>query len=111
MFFVDFKKLQQSYSNGFGNIDKFLRYGRNGLSICVISKRSTGNFENKSFAFQRFAAEHSICLQLFAKQNGKKEFEGVLEDFSEKTVTLKTEKETLTFDRDKIANIKLIIKF
>ena len=45
------------------------------------------------------------------KQNGKKEFEGVLEDFSEKTVTLKTEKETLTFDRDKIANIKLIIKF
>ena len=52
-----------------------------------------------------------VTISLFAKQNGKKEFEGVLEDFSEKTVTLKTEKETLTFDRDKIANIKLIIKF
>ena len=54
---------------------------------------------------------NEVTISLFAKQNGKKEFEGVLEDFNDKTVTLKTDKETLTFDRDKIANIKLIIKF
>ena len=52
-----------------------------------------------------------VELTLFAKQNGKKNFVGALESFTKETVCLKTEKETLSFEREKVANIKLVIKF
>ena len=52
-----------------------------------------------------------VEITLFAKQNGKKNFEGVLESFDEKNVTIKTEKESLCFEREKIGSIKLVIKF
>ena len=52
-----------------------------------------------------------VDLTLFAKQDGKKVFQGVLEAFDEKTVTLATEDKKQTFERQKVASIKLVIKF
>ncbi len=52
-----------------------------------------------------------VELTLFAKLDGKKVFVGVLDKFDEKTVQIKTDKETLVFDREKVANIKLVIHF
>ena len=57
------------------------------------------------------ALGQKVELTLFAKQDGKKSFVGTLENFAEKQVSLKTEKETLTFQRDKVANIKRVIEF
>ena len=57
------------------------------------------------------ALGQKVELTLFAKQDGKKSFVGTLENFTEKQVSLKTEKETLTFQRDKVANIKRVIEF
>ncbi|MDE6583749.1 MAG: ribosome maturation factor RimP, partial [Clostridia bacterium] len=44
---------------------------------------------------------NEVELNLFSKIDGKKNFKGVLEKFDEKTVTIKTEKEELTFERVK----------
>lgn len=52
-----------------------------------------------------------IEISLFSKQNGKKTFTGTLEKFDEKTVTIKTAKELLSFEREKIAKCVLVIKF
>ncbi len=52
-----------------------------------------------------------VELSLFAKQDGKKLFTGVLKNFDEKTVTLETQKGDITFEREKVAIIKLVIKF
>lgn len=52
-----------------------------------------------------------VELTLFSKRDGKKSFCGTLENFDESSVTIKTERETLCFEKDKIANIKLVIKF
>ncbi len=50
-----------------------------------------------------------VEITLFSKQNGKKKFSGILESFDEKTVAIKAEKEILSFEREKIGSIKLII--
>ena len=52
-----------------------------------------------------------VDINLFAKIEGKKSFTGVLKEFDSNNVVLQTEKEKLTFDRQKIASIKLVIKF
>ena len=57
------------------------------------------------------AIDKKVELTLFAKQDGKKEFVGTLEGFTEKQVTIVCEEKELTFDRDKVANIKLVIEF
>lgn len=54
---------------------------------------------------------NEVDVTLFAKLDGKKLFTGVLESFDEKSVTIKTDKESINLDRDKIASIKLVIKF
>ena len=54
---------------------------------------------------------NEVDVTLFAKLDGKKLFTGVLESFDEKSVTIKTDKERINLDRDKIASIKLVIKF
>ncbi len=54
---------------------------------------------------------NEVDVTLFAKFDGKKLFTGVLESFDEKSVTIKTDKERINLDRDKIASIKLVIKF
>ena len=52
-----------------------------------------------------------VDLNLYVKLDGKKAFSGILKAYDEKSVTLQTEKEDLTFDREKVASIKLVIKF
>ena len=52
-----------------------------------------------------------VTLTLFSKIDGKKSFEGELLSFDEKTVTIRTGNGEKNFDRDKIAGLKLVIKF
>lgn len=52
-----------------------------------------------------------VDVTLFAKLDGKKVFTGVLENFDDKSITLKTDKSEVVLDREKIASIKLVIKF
>ena len=52
-----------------------------------------------------------VTLTLFSKLNGKKNFEGTLVNFDDKTVMIKIDDEEKIFDRDKIAGLKLVIKF
>lgn len=52
-----------------------------------------------------------ISITLFSKINGIKKFEGVLENFDEKTVTIIYKREPLIIEKDKIAHIVPIIKF
>ena len=52
-----------------------------------------------------------VDLTLFAKLDGKKVFTGLLNSFDEKTVTLDIEGKKQTFEREKVASTKLVIKF
>lgn len=52
-----------------------------------------------------------VELTLFSKLNGQKVFAGVLDAYDQKTVTIKTENDEMLFDREKVASIKLVIKF
>lgn len=52
-----------------------------------------------------------VDLTLFAKIDGQKLYTGVLKSYDEKSVTIETAKGEKTFERDKVANIKLVIKF
>lgn len=54
---------------------------------------------------------NEVEVSLFAKIDGQKLFKGELKAFDEKTVTLQTESSELSFDREKIASTKLVIKF
>lgn len=59
----------------------------------------------------RRTLDKDVSLTLFSKLDGKKNFEGTLVNFDEKTVTIKIDDEEKVFDRDKIAGLKLVIKF
>ena len=52
-----------------------------------------------------------VTVTLFSKVNGKKNFEGTLISYDEKTIKVLVKDEEMTFDRDKIAGLKLVIKF
>lgn len=52
-----------------------------------------------------------VIVTLFSKLNGKKNFEGTLISYDEKTIKVLVKDEEMTFDRDKIAGLKLVIKF
>ncbi len=52
-----------------------------------------------------------VIVTLFSKLNGKKNFEGALISYDEKIIKVKVKDEEMTFDRDKIAGLKLVIKF
>ena len=55
--------------------------------------------------------EKEVEIKLFAPLKGKKFIEGVLVAFDENTVTVKTDKEELKLNRNKIAKINKAIKF
>ena len=52
-----------------------------------------------------------VDVTLFSKLDGKKLFTGALESFDEKAIVLDLGKEKISLDRNKIASIKLVIKF
>ncbi len=54
---------------------------------------------------------NEVDVTLFAKLDGQKVFTGVLKSFNDGTVTLEQEKGEVILARDKIASIKLVIKF
>lgn len=51
-----------------------------------------------------------IEITLFAKQDGKKNFKGILKAFDENTITIEN-KEVQTFDRKKVAHVAPVINF
>ena len=55
--------------------------------------------------------EKEVEIKLYAPLKGKKFIEGVLTDFDENSVTVKTEKEELKISLNKIAKINKAIKF
>ena len=55
--------------------------------------------------------DKEVDVTLFAKVDGKKAFTGVLKSFDEKTIVLQVENDELKFEREKVASIKLVIKF
>jgi len=57
------------------------------------------------------AKGEEVELGLFKKLDGQKNFEGVLDSFDEKTISLKTNDKVLKFDREAVASIKRVIKF
>ena len=52
-----------------------------------------------------------VELNLFAKQDGVKNFVGTLKSFDEENVTIENDKGAHSFNREKVASIKLVIKF
>lgn len=52
-----------------------------------------------------------VELNLFSKLDGKKNFSGLLDSFDDKTITLECDGVKQTFDREKVASVKLVIKF
>lgn len=55
--------------------------------------------------------ENEVDVTLFAKLDGQKLFTGVLKAFDEKEIKLQSAKGEIVLQRDKIASIKLVIKF
>ena len=52
-----------------------------------------------------------VDLKLYKKQNGAKEFTGILESYDPETVTFKIKNETMTVQKSDIALIRLHISF
>ncbi len=51
-----------------------------------------------------------IEISLYVKEDGKKNFKGVLKEFTTETITIDNEKKS-TFDLKKVANITPVLKF
>ncbi|MCH5272188.1 MAG: ribosome maturation factor RimP [Lachnospiraceae bacterium] len=76
-----------------------------------VSSPGLGRQLKKDKDFARSIGE-DVEVKLYKPLEKKKEFEGVLESFDEKTVVLRlSETETLTIPRESIAMIKLAIHF
>ncbi len=55
--------------------------------------------------------QKEVEIKLFAPLKGKKMIDGVLTEFDDNTVTIKTSKEEIKINRTKIAKINKAIKF
>ncbi len=55
--------------------------------------------------------EKEVDVNLFSKIDGRKAFTGILKSFDDKNVTIEENEKLYSFARDKIASIKLVIKF
>ncbi len=52
-----------------------------------------------------------VEVNLFAKVDGRKTFVGQLKSFDDKTIQIDEDGKACTFNRDKIASVKLVIEF
>ena len=76
-----------------------------------VSSPGLGRPLKKEKDFKRSLGKSVEC-KLYKAINKQKEFEGILKDFTEDTVTIETEDETrLTFERADIALIRLAFDF
>ena len=79
--------------------------------ILEVSSPGLGRPLKKEKDFKRSLGKSVEC-KLYKAINKQKEFEGILKDFTEDTVTIETEDETrLTFERADIALIRLAFDF
>ena len=78
--------------------------------ILEVSSPGLGRPLKKEKDFKRSLGKSVEC-KLYKAINKQKEFEGILKDFTEDTVTIETEGNELVLDRKDIAMIRLAIDF
>ena len=78
--------------------------------ILDVSSPGLGRQLRKEKDFQRSLGEKVEC-RLYKALDGQKEFDGVLKDFTEETVTLAADSGDIVIDRSDIAAIRLAIDF
>ena len=78
--------------------------------ILEVSSPGLGRQLKKEKDFQRSLGEKVEC-RLYKAVDGKKEFEGILKDFTEETVTLASDSGDMVINRSDIAAIRLAIDF
>lgn len=78
--------------------------------ILEVSSPGLGRQLKKDKDFERSLGEKVEC-KLFKAINKQKEFEGILKDFTEETITLEVDETELIINRKEIAMIRLAIDF
>ena len=78
--------------------------------VFEVSSPGLGRPLKKEKDFKRSLGKSVEC-KLYKAINKQKEFEGILKDFTEDTVTIETEGNELVLDRKDIAMIRLAIDF
>ena len=78
--------------------------------ILEVSSPGLGRQLKKDKDFKRSLGEKVEC-KLFKAINKQKEFEGILKDFTEETITLEVDETELIINRKEIAMIRLAIYF
>ena len=78
--------------------------------ILEVSSPGLGRQLKKYKDFKRSLGEKVEC-KLFKAINKQKEFEGILKDFTEETITLEVDETELIINRKEIAMIRLAIDF
>lgn len=78
--------------------------------ILEVSSPGLGRQLKKDKDFKRSLGEKVEC-KLFKAINKQKEFEGILKNFTEETITLETDETELVINRKEIAMIRLAIDF
>ena len=78
--------------------------------ILEVSSPGLGRQLKKDKDFKRSLGEKVEC-KLFKAINKQKEFEGILKDFTEETITLEVDVTELIINRKEIAMIRLAIDF
>ena len=78
--------------------------------ILEVSSPGLGRQLKKEKDFQRSLGEKVEC-RLYKAVDGQKEFEGILKDFTEETVTLASDSGDMVINRSDIAAIRLAIDF
>lgn len=78
--------------------------------ILEVSSPGLGRPLKKDKDFKRSLGE-DVEIKLFKAVQKKKEFTGILKGYDDKTVTIKADGEELTFERAKIALIRLAFDF
>lgn len=78
--------------------------------ILEVSSPGLGRQLKKEKDFQRSLGEKVEC-KLYKAINKQKEFEGILKEVTEDTVTLEVDSEDMVINRNEIASIRLAIDF
>lgn len=78
--------------------------------ILEVSSPGLGRPLKKEKDFQRSLGEKIEC-KLFKAVDGQKEFEGILKDFTEETITIEIDDVEKCFSRKDIAMVRLAIDF
>lgn len=78
--------------------------------ILEVSSPGLGRQLKKDRHFEQ-SIGMDVEVKLFEAVNGQKEFEGVLDSFSKENITILSGNEKMTFDRNRLAYVRLKIDF